>query len=120
MKIWIGFKKINIRPIEWADKDHKEIIGFLCQCPYCSYNQWNCAANFYIAFDGTKRNLRCKSCGVGKSKPGDRIKRKFVSHDVFSPRTPGWRSIIKKCAKHISGHTKEEQYRYNAVLTSCA
>lgn len=97
-KVWMGHSEAKIAPIQWADVDHKQVVGFLVRCPHCMHQQWARVDELYIAFDGTTTNLKCKKCGTCKVRPGDRRRREVSINSLFSPAPTGWRSISNNYA----------------------
>lgn len=99
MDIWIGFNRVKTKVIEWADTEMSRPIAFIVICPKCSCKQWAKVDHLYVGYDGTKHNLRCKKCLIGKTKPGDRLRRKLETFKTLNPKNTGWRSIINNNAK---------------------
>ena len=93
MDIWIGFNRVKAKVIEWANIRRTKPIAFFATCPSCRCRQWAKVDYLYRAADGTKRNLRCKKCDIGKPKPGDWQRRGVDPYKSFSPKGTGWRSI---------------------------
>lgn len=98
MYIWIGFKRVKTKVIEWTDVLRRRSVAFIVRCPECRCKQWAKTDHLYRGFDGTKHNFRCRKCGVGKTKPGDRLRRELKAFKSFNPRNTGWSSIIDKTA----------------------
>ena len=110
MKVWMGFSRAKTQVIEWADSEKTRPVAFFAICPKCGCKQWAKVDDLYVAYDGTKHNLRCKKCLIGKTKPGDKLRRKLETFKTFNPRNTGWQSIVNNNAKQPKSnkppHTK--------------
>lgn len=91
MVVLVYRRRTVAKAIEWSDQDRKHPVGFLLKCPHCRKEQWANKKEFYIGYDGTKNNYRCKKCGRGLA-PRRYHEYPTPSHG-FSPKCPGWRSI---------------------------
>tara|TARA_R100001244_G_scaffold25113_2_gene25345 strand:+ start:15533 stop:15955 length:423 start_codon:yes stop_codon:yes gene_type:complete len=100
MLLWIGFTQVESKVIEWTDVERKRPSAFIVSCPKCEAINWSKIDDLYMAYDRTHNNFKCKGCGSGKLKPGEKHPKRpkrpakpEPSLDAFKPRSPGWRSL---------------------------
>ena len=92
MQVWLGFTKLTVEVIEWADVERRQPVAFLATCFKCNRINWSRVCNLYKAYDGTLNNFRCKHCNFGKLKAGE-LKPKQTDFSVFKPKQVGWHRL---------------------------